>query len=82
MLELVKRSDSKLAASENGRDACLESTFATALPQKIFLPKRPGEPPFAPQQYYYPASKSGIFPCMHLPTAELDAHGHIQREAA
>jgi hypothetical protein len=82
MLELVKRSDSKLAASETGRAACLESTFATALPQKIFLPKRPGEPPFAPQQYYYPASKSGVFPCMYLPTAEWDAHGHIQREAA
>jgi hypothetical protein len=30
--------------------------------QKIFLPWRPNEPRFAPQQYYYAASKSGVVP--------------------
>jgi hypothetical protein len=34
-----------------------ESTF-----QKIFLPRRPNEPRFVPQQYYYAASKSGLVP--------------------
>jgi hypothetical protein len=28
--------------------------------QKIFLPWQPNEPRFAPQQYYYAASKSGV----------------------
>lgn len=30
--------------------------------EKIFLPRRSSEPPFAPQQYYYRASKSGVVP--------------------
>jgi hypothetical protein len=30
--------------------------------QKISLPWRPNEPRFAPQQYYYAASKSGVVP--------------------
>jgi hypothetical protein len=31
-------------------------------PCKILLPRRPGEPKFAPTQYYYPASRSGVMP--------------------
>jgi hypothetical protein len=31
-------------------------------PRKILLPRRPGEPKFAPPQYYYPASRSGVVP--------------------
>jgi hypothetical protein len=31
-------------------------------PRKILLPRRPGEPKFAPRQYYYPASRSGVVP--------------------
>jgi hypothetical protein len=30
--------------------------------QRIFLPWRQNEPRFAPQQYYYAASKSGVVP--------------------
>lgn len=30
--------------------------------QKIFLPWRSNEPRFAPRQYYYAASKSGVMP--------------------
>ena len=82
MFKFVERSNSQPAAAETGRNARLESDFATPLPQKMFLPKRPGEPPFAPQQYYYPASKIGVFPCMYLAAAESDVHGHLQREAA
>jgi hypothetical protein len=32
-------------------------------PRKIVLPRRPGEPRFAPPQYYYPASRTGVLPC-------------------
>jgi hypothetical protein len=45
----------------------IERTVANLMPrteessgQKIFLPWRPNEPRFAPQQYYYAASKSGV----------------------
>jgi hypothetical protein len=45
----------------------IERTIASIMPrteestgQKIFLPLRPNEPRFAPQQYYYAASKSGV----------------------
>jgi hypothetical protein len=31
-------------------------------PCKIVLPRRPGEPKFAPPQYYCPASRSGVIP--------------------
>jgi hypothetical protein len=47
----------------------IERTIANMVPgteestgQKIFLPWRPNEPRFAPQQYYYAASKSGVVP--------------------
>ena len=47
----------------------IERTIANLMPrteestgQKIFLPWRPNEPRFTPQQYYYAASKSGVVP--------------------
>jgi hypothetical protein len=47
----------------------IEQTIASMMPrteestcQKIFLPWRPNEPRFVPQQYYYAASKSGVVP--------------------
>jgi hypothetical protein len=80
MLEIVKRSNSQLSAGETAQNARLEHSFE--LPQKLFLPKRPGEPRFAPRQYYYHASKSGVFPCMSLPAAESNARGDLRREAA
>jgi hypothetical protein len=47
----------------------IEQTIANIMPrteesagQKIFLPWRPNEPRFVPQQYYYAASKSGVVP--------------------
>jgi hypothetical protein len=47
----------------------IEQMIASIMPrteestgQKIFLPWRPNEPRFAPQQYYYAASKSGVVP--------------------
>ncbi len=29
---------------------------------RTFLPRQSGEPRFAPRQYFYPASKSGVVP--------------------
>jgi hypothetical protein len=47
----------------------IERTIANTMPwtaestsQKIFVPWRPSEPRFGPQQYYYAASKSGVVP--------------------
>ena len=47
----------------------IEQTIASIMPrteestcQKIFLPWRPNESRFVPQQYYYAASKSGVVP--------------------
>jgi hypothetical protein len=37
--------------------------------QKIFLPSRSNEPRFAPQQYYYPASKSRVMPSWAISAA-------------
>jgi len=54
----------------------IEQTMADVMPrmaestsQKIFLPRRSGELPFAPQQYYYAASKSGVVPNWAISTA-------------
>jgi hypothetical protein len=41
----------ELVAAETESGAC-----------KILLPRRAGEPKFAPPQYYYPASPSGVMP--------------------
>ena len=47
----------------------IDRTIASIMPrteestgQKIFLPRRPNEPRFAPLQYYYATSKSGVVP--------------------
>jgi hypothetical protein len=54
----------------------IEQTIANLMPrteesagQKTFLPRRPNEPRFAPRQYYYAASKSGVVPSWAISTA-------------
>lgn len=51
---------------------------------KIVLPRRSGEFPFAPRQYFYPASKSGVVPSFALSgsISLLDDPGGFQRAAA
>lgn len=58
----------------------IERTIANMMPrteestgQKIFLPWRPNEPRFVPQQYYYAASKSGVVPSPAISAAEHPA---------
>jgi hypothetical protein len=36
--------------------------------EKVILPRRPGEPRFGPQPYYYPASRTGVVPRWASPT--------------
>jgi hypothetical protein len=47
-------------ARRSSTDVALKS--ADNGPRKILLPRRPGESKFAPRQYYYPASRSGVMP--------------------
>jgi hypothetical protein len=51
-----------LADSEGERAIANMMPQTEESPGKIFLPSRSNEPRFAPQQYYYPASKSGVVP--------------------
>jgi hypothetical protein len=80
MFELAQLTTSKLGANETGPG---QSPFATAVGLKTFFPKRAGEPRFAPPQYYYAASKSGVVPSLPMPvTSNVDQGGDVQRDAA
>jgi hypothetical protein len=84
MFELVQLTTSKLGANETGRHAGPgQSPVATAVGGKTFLPKRAGEPRFAPPQYYYAASKSGVVPSLPMTAgSNVDEGSDIQRDAA
>jgi hypothetical protein len=75
MLELVQLTTSRLTANE--------TVFATTAGRKTFLPKRAGEPRFAPRQYYYAASKRGVVPSIPMrAVSNVDEGSDIQRDAA
>ena len=79
MFELAQLTTSKLGTNETGPGF----PFPTAVEHKTFLPKRAGEPRFAPPQYYYAASKSGVVPSLLMAAASsVDQGGDIQRDAA
>jgi hypothetical protein len=84
MLDFVQLTTSKPAANETGRHAGLgQSPFATTVGRKTFLPKRAEEPRFAPRQYYYAASKSGVVPSLLVSViSDIDVGSDIQRDAA
>jgi hypothetical protein len=50
-------------------NAIMMPRTAESATQKTFLPRRSGEPRFGPQQYYYPASKTGVMPSWALALA-------------
>ena len=80
MFELAQLTTSKLSANETGP---VQSPFMTAVGRKTYLSKRAGEPPFAPPQYYYAASKSGVVPSLLMVAApNIDDGSDIQRDAA
>jgi hypothetical protein len=52
---------------------------------RIILPRRPGESRFAPQQYYYAASKSGVVPSLPVSVSGVFQHDEssaVQSDAA
>jgi len=50
---------------------------ATGERHKVFLPHRPGESRFAPRQYYYAASRTGVYPASRAAIVP-----HVSSEAA
>jgi hypothetical protein len=80
MFEVAQLTTSKLSANETRP---VQSPFTTAVGRKMYLPKRAGEPPFAPPQYYYAASKSGVVPSLLMAAASnIDNGSDIQHDAA
>jgi hypothetical protein len=56
-------SSSKMFGPEQRGNADVAATTAANGHRKmILLPRRPGQSKFAPPQYYYPASRSGVMP--------------------
>jgi hypothetical protein len=52
---------------------------------RIILPRRSGESRFAPRQYWYAASKSGVMPSLPVTTSgvsQRDESSDAQRDAA
>jgi hypothetical protein len=52
---------------------------------RIVLTRRSGEFRFAPRQYWYPASKSGVVPSLPLAASRVcqrDESSDVQRDAA
>ena len=64
----------------NGSNAVMEAFAREANNQRIALPRRPGESRFAPPQYYYEASKTGVVPSWV--TASAERSGAWQPELA
>jgi hypothetical protein len=83
MLEIV---------TQNGAQTDLQagsSPFIAMIPpersHRIVLPRRSGEPRFAPRQYWYPASKSGVVPSLPVAASgasQLGENSDVQRNAA
>ena len=79
MLEIENTSlPGSVEAFDKGRSAA--PLMGGAIPQitydphKIMLPRRPGEFPLAPLQYYYPASPTGVVPCWWGDTQQAESH--------
>jgi hypothetical protein len=76
MIEIESLSNlGRLETLGNGHRRLLEPTINSTShqttmeePRKIVLPRRPGESRFAPLQYYYPASRTGVRPCGYAGT--------------
>jgi len=61
--------DDSTERGNRGHELIIEPSNVGEVPQmtagglpKIFLPARLGESRFAPRQYYYPASRTGVMP--------------------
>jgi hypothetical protein len=83
MLEIVPHDGARTLVQAGG------SPFVAMAPvessHRIILPRRSGESRFAPRQYWYPASKSGVMPSLPLTTSgvsQRDESSDAHRDAA
>jgi hypothetical protein len=83
MLEIV--TESATEAHGQAGDSPLAAMAPVESSHRIVLPRRPGESPFAPRQYCYAASKSGVVPSLPLTASgvsQRDESSDAQRNAA
>ena len=83
MLEVVAESGAQAQGQAGGSPVA--ATIAVETGHRIILPRRSGESRFAPRQYCYAASRSGVLPS--LPPAPSgvsprDESSDVQRDAA
>jgi hypothetical protein len=64
MLEIVAKRDTEAHGQAVGSP--LAPMILVESSHRIILPRRSGEPPFAPRQYCYAASKGGVVPSLLL----------------
>jgi hypothetical protein len=64
MLEIVTERSTELHGQAGG--SALAPMIRVESSHRIILPRRSGEPPFAPRQYCYAASKNGVVPGLPL----------------
>ena len=67
--EVTTEQDRHTTAGQKVDAAELDFPYEESAVQKIFLPWRSNDPRFAPQQYYYAASKSGVVPSWAISAA-------------
>lgn len=82
MLEIVPQDGTRTPIQVGGSPSVAMAPVESS--HRIILPRRSGESPFAPQQYWYAASKSGVRPSP-LTTSEVsqrDESSDAQRDAA
>jgi hypothetical protein len=64
MLEIVAESDKEAHGEAGG--CPFVATIPVESTHRIVMPRRSAESRFAPRQYCYAASKSGVVPSLHL----------------
>jgi len=83
MLEIVAESGTEAHLQAGGSPHTAMVPVETS--HRIILPRRSGESPFAPRQYCYAASKSGVVPSRPLTVSGVSQHeerSDAQRDAA
>jgi hypothetical protein len=83
MLEIVAQNGTQMDLQAGGFP--FVATVPVESSHRIILPRRSGESRFAPRQYWYPASKSGVVPSLSLaasPVSQRDENSDGQLDAA
>jgi hypothetical protein len=83
MLEIVAESTTEAHLQAGGSP--LTAMIPVESSHRIILPRRSGESQFAPRQYCYAASKSGVVPSLPLTASgvsQRDERSDARRDAA